>query len=274
MLPLTLHEVGEVAVAFTSMPQLRDGLGPYEMPPIPENVSGNASALFCRLNCVANVTLGFPLNVTLLTAQSSGITVSVELSLPFPELSSVYAKSPLTLMVPPLGQPPWYVIGMLHDSPLFVTVHPDDCESRARSTISPRDGRVVAVLVPVGVSPATIAEFSALKTSWEIACACACERLWLDPPQVTQRSESDVRAAIAHVTRKLALRSMGWPPAVGIQGTPWLGPCSEDAHCDAATAEIAASVARTLQSASVCSFFAISCNHNLHRARDINSRGT
>jgi hypothetical protein len=117
-------------------------------------------------------------------------------------------KSPLTLMVPPLGQAPWYVIGMLHDSPLFVTVHPDDCADRARSTISPRDGRVAAVLVPVGVSPATIAEFSALNTSWEIACAWACERLWLELPQVTQRSESDVRAAVAHVMRKLALRSM------------------------------------------------------------------
>jgi hypothetical protein len=163
------------------------------------------------LNWVANVTLGFPLKVTLSTAQAAGVTISVELSLPFPELSSVYMKSPLTLMLPPLGQAPWYVIGMLHDSPLFVTVHPDDCADRARSTISPRDGRV---LVPIGVSPATIAEFSAVNTSWEIACAWACERLWLEPPQVTQRSESDVRAAIAHVIRKLALRSMGWPPAV------------------------------------------------------------
>ena len=106
MLPLTLHEVTEVAVAFTLMLQLPVGLGPYEMPPIPENVIGNASAWFCRLNCVANVTLGFPLNVTLSTAQAAGITVSVELSLPLPELSSVYAKSPLTLMVPPLGQGP------------------------------------------------------------------------------------------------------------------------------------------------------------------------
>jgi hypothetical protein len=101
-----LHEVTDVAVAFTSMLQLRAGLGPYEIPPIPENVIGKANALLCRLNCVANVTLGFPLNVTLSTAHAAGITVNVELSLPFPELSSVYAKSPLTLMVPPLGQAP------------------------------------------------------------------------------------------------------------------------------------------------------------------------
>jgi hypothetical protein len=129
------------------------------------------------LNWVANVTLGFPLKVTLSTAQAAGVTVSVELSLPFPELSSVYAKSPLTPMVPPLGQAPWYVIGKLHDSPLFVTVHPDDCAARARSTISPRDGRVAALFAPGGVSPATIAEFSAVNNSWEIACACAEERL-------------------------------------------------------------------------------------------------
>jgi hypothetical protein len=197
------------------MPQLPDGLGPYEIPPIPENVIGNASPYFCRLNWVANVTLGFPLNVRLSTSQAAGVTVSVELSLPFPELSTVYMKSPLTLMEPPLGQAPWYVIGMLQDSPLFVAVHPDDCASRARSTISPRDSRVTAAIAP-GVRPATIAEFSALNTSWETACACACERLWLEPPQVTQRSESDVRAAIAHVTRKLELRSMGCPPAVVI----------------------------------------------------------
>jgi hypothetical protein len=43
MLPLTLHELIDVAVAFTSMLQLPDGLGPYEMPPVPENEIGNAS---------------------------------------------------------------------------------------------------------------------------------------------------------------------------------------------------------------------------------------
>jgi hypothetical protein len=117
------------------------------------------------LNWVANVTLGFPLNVTSSTAHAAGVTVTAELSLPFPELSSVYMKSPLALMVPPLGQGPWNVIGILHDSPLFVTVHPDDCAGWARSRICPRDGRVAAVLVPDGVSPATIAEFSALNNS-------------------------------------------------------------------------------------------------------------
>jgi hypothetical protein len=43
ILPLTLHEFIDVAVAFTLMLQLPVGLGPYEIPPIPENVIGNAS---------------------------------------------------------------------------------------------------------------------------------------------------------------------------------------------------------------------------------------
>jgi hypothetical protein len=78
-----------VAVAFTLMLQLPDGFGPYEIPPIPENVIGNANALLCTWNDVAKVTLGFPLKVTSSTAQADGVTVSVALSLPFPELSSV-----------------------------------------------------------------------------------------------------------------------------------------------------------------------------------------
>ena len=89
IVPLMLQLVRELAVAVTLMLQLPAGLGPYEIPPTPENVIGNASALFCRLNCVANVTLGSPFNVTLSTAQAVGVTVSVELSVPFPELSSV-----------------------------------------------------------------------------------------------------------------------------------------------------------------------------------------
>jgi hypothetical protein len=106
MLPLMLQLARELAVPFTLMLQLPDGLGPYEIPPVPENMIGNASALFCRLNVVENVTLGFPLNVTSSTAQAAGVTVSVALSLPLPELSSVYVKSPLTLIVPPLGHAP------------------------------------------------------------------------------------------------------------------------------------------------------------------------
>jgi hypothetical protein len=105
--PLTVHEVAELAVAFTLMLQLPDGFGPNEIPPTPENVSGKASALFRTWKAVANVTLGSPLNVTPLTAHADGVTVSVELSLPFPELSSVYMKSPLTPIVPPFGQGPW-----------------------------------------------------------------------------------------------------------------------------------------------------------------------
>lgn len=196
MLPLTLHVVAEVAVAFTLMLQLPDGFGANEMPPFPEKVSGKASALFFRLNSVANVTLGSPLIVKLSTTQEEGVTVRVELSLPFPELSSVYTKSPATLTVPPAGQGPWYVTGMLQDAPLFVMVQPDDC-ARACSTISPKEGRMPG-LAP-GVSPATIAEFNALKSSVEIACACACETLlWLEPPQVMHMSERRMRAAIAH----------------------------------------------------------------------------
>jgi hypothetical protein len=143
---------------------------------------------------------------------------------------------------------------MLHDSPLFVTVHPDDCAAWARSTISPREGRVAAVFVPDGVSPATIAEFSAVNTSWEIACACACERLWLEPPQVTQRSESDVRAAIAHMTRKLVLRIIDGLPRSLYRLHPWLRTLQCRRSQRRCTVEIAASVARTLQRASVCSF--------------------
>ena len=87
--PLTLHAVADVTVAFTSMLQLPVGLGPNEMPPVPEKVSGKASALFFRLNCVAKLTLGSPLMVKLSTTHDEGVRVRVELSLPFPELSSV-----------------------------------------------------------------------------------------------------------------------------------------------------------------------------------------
>jgi len=45
-----LQVVRELAVALTLMLQLPDGFGPYEIPPIPENVIGKANALFCRLN--------------------------------------------------------------------------------------------------------------------------------------------------------------------------------------------------------------------------------
>jgi hypothetical protein len=105
--PLTLHDVADVAVAFTLMLQVPDGFGPNDMPPVPEKVSGNARALLCRLNCVANVTLGAPLMVTLSSAQAEGVTVRVELSLPLPELSSVYMKSPVTLIEPPWGHASW-----------------------------------------------------------------------------------------------------------------------------------------------------------------------
>jgi hypothetical protein len=42
--------------------------------------------------------------------------------------------------------------------------------------ISPNDARVPALAAP-GVSPVTIAEFNALKSSAEIAWACACDML-------------------------------------------------------------------------------------------------
>lgn len=87
--PLTLHAVGDAAVAFRLMLQLPAGLGPNEMPPIPEKLIGNAGALFFRLNCVAKVTSGSPWMVKLSTTHDEGVTVRVELSLPFPELSSV-----------------------------------------------------------------------------------------------------------------------------------------------------------------------------------------
>jgi hypothetical protein len=92
----------------------------------------------------------------------------------------------------------------LHDWPLLVTVHPDACACAcARSRLSPKDGRV-PVLAAAGGGPATIAEFKALKSSAEIACACACDTLlWLEPPQVIDMSEIRVRAAIAHATRRV-----------------------------------------------------------------------
>ena len=95
-------------------------------------------------------------------------------------------------------------MGMLHDSPLLVMVHPDDC-ARARSTVSPNEGRAPVLAAP-GVSPATMAEFSALKSSAEMACACAGDTLlWLELPQVTDMSETKVRAAIAHALRRVGL---------------------------------------------------------------------
>lgn len=71
------------------MLQLPDGLGPNEIPPNPENGSGYVSASFCRGNDIANVTFGFRLSARLSTTQAEGVSVRVELSLPFPELSSV-----------------------------------------------------------------------------------------------------------------------------------------------------------------------------------------
>ena len=54
---------------------------------------------------VLTVTLGFPLNVILETAQFVGVTDSVELSLPLPLLSSENMKSPVIAIVPPWGHP-------------------------------------------------------------------------------------------------------------------------------------------------------------------------
>jgi hypothetical protein len=98
---VALQLVGELTVIVTLILQLPDGFGPNVMPPFSENRIGNASALFCKIKLVDTVTLGLPLMVISDTAQFAGVTVSVELSLPFPELSSVNMKSPFTAIVPP-----------------------------------------------------------------------------------------------------------------------------------------------------------------------------
>ena len=97
----------EFTVMVTLMLQLPDGFGPKVIPPFSENRIGNGNALFCKRKLVDPVTLGFPLIVRFDTTQFVGVTVSVELSLPLPELSSVNMKSPFTAIVPPCGQLPW-----------------------------------------------------------------------------------------------------------------------------------------------------------------------
>ena len=56
--------------------------------------------------CIATVMLGSPLMVRFDTEQFEGVIVSVELSVPSPELSRVKSKAPETPMVPPPGQAP------------------------------------------------------------------------------------------------------------------------------------------------------------------------
>lgn len=97
--------VSEFTVMLTLIVQLPDGCGPKVMPPFSENRTGYARALFCRVNPVLTVTFGLPLNVMLETAQFVGVTVSVELSVPLPLLSSVNMKSPVMAIVPPWGHP-------------------------------------------------------------------------------------------------------------------------------------------------------------------------
>lgn len=92
----------------------------------------------------------------------------------------------------------------MHDWPLLVMVHPDACAC-ARSTLSPKDGRVPVLAAP-GASPVSMAEFKALKSWAEIAWACAWDTLlWLEPPQVIDTSEIRVRAAIAQAMRRVGL---------------------------------------------------------------------
>ena len=99
--------VAEFTVTLTLMLQLPDGFGPKLIPPFSENKIGKANMLFCKMKLVDTVTLGFPFTVISDTTQFAGVIVSVELSLPFPELSSVNMKSPFTAIVPPCGQFPW-----------------------------------------------------------------------------------------------------------------------------------------------------------------------
>lgn len=106
MLPVAVQVVGELTLTDTSRLQLPEGFGPKVMPPFSENKTGKANSLFWIVKPVLTVTFGLPLNVMFDTAQLAGVTVSVELSLPFPELSSVKMKSPETAIVPPLGQLP------------------------------------------------------------------------------------------------------------------------------------------------------------------------
>lgn len=67
-----------------------------------------------------------------------------------------------------------------------------------------------AVPAFAGVNPATIAEFSAPKSSAETACAWACERLllWLDPPQVIKKREARIKVVIEQAIRTVAFRPM------------------------------------------------------------------
>src|SRR6516165_8524366 len=105
-------------------------------------------------------------------------------------------------------------MGILHDLPLFVTVQLDaEC---ARSILCPSDAGLSALVRSAGPNPATIAEFMAPKSSVEIACACACETvlLWLDPPQVIERSETKMSDVIEHAIRTPEFRSMECPPAI------------------------------------------------------------
>ncbi|MBO0912521.1 MAG: hypothetical protein J2P13_12080 [Acidobacteria bacterium] len=106
---------------------LPDGFGPNEIPPASVRLTGNAGSAPVKLILPAILISGFPLKVTLGSAQLLGVTVNWTAKEPARDLSTVPWTSPVTEIEPPPEQASLRDKGKSQLSPFAVGVQLEDC---------------------------------------------------------------------------------------------------------------------------------------------------